>query len=155
MSPRNSFAAVVAALSVTFGLSAASAQTAASVDPGGKWQSVAKTDAQEAFVNLGSIVAAGAFVDAKVKQNYAQPQPSAKKGKTYLSSRNVYRFDCAQRKVGMKEIRTFAQPDLLGEEVDKAKFGDKNVQWVDAQERTVFGELLDFVCSKPAATPTG
>jgi hypothetical protein len=155
MIPKNSMAAAVAALSVTFGVSAALAQTAATVDPTGKWQSVAKTDAQEAFVNLGSIVAVGAYVDAKVKQNYAQPQPAAKKDKTYLSSRNVYRFDCAQRKVGMKEIRTFPQADLMGDAVDKAKFGDKNVQWVDAQERTVFGELLDFVCKAPAATPAG
>jgi hypothetical protein len=155
MESRHPLVVAVAALSVAFGAGAASAQTAAPADTSGKWQSVAKTDAQEAFVNLGSIVAAGAYVDAKVKQNYAQPQPAAKKDKTYLSSRNVYRFDCAQRRVGMKEIRTFAQADLAGGEIDKAKFGDKNVQWVDAQERTVFGELLDFVCKAPAATPAG
>ena len=45
--------------------------------------------------------------------------------------------------------------DLLVDEIDKAKFGDKNWQWLDAQERTVFGELLDFVCKTPAATPAG
>ena len=66
--------------------------------PGEKWQSVAKTDNQEAFVNTTS-VAVGGYLEARVKQNYALPQPAAKKGKTYLSSRRTYRFDCAQRRM--------------------------------------------------------
>ena len=48
-----------------------------------KWQSVAKTDNQEAFVNGSSIATVGEQIEARVKQNFALPQPSAKKGKTY------------------------------------------------------------------------
>lgn len=113
-----------------------------------KWQSVAKTDNQEAFVNGSSIVAVGEQLEARVKQNFALPQPSAKKGKTYLSSRTTYRFDCAQRRMAMKEVRTYAGSDLQGEPVQKATSSDKNLQWLDAPDSTVFGELLDYVCSQ-------
>lgn len=119
------------------------AQDSAAAD---KWQSVAKTDNQEAFVNSGSIAPAGAQLEAKVKQNFAVPQPSAKKGKTYLSSRTTYRFDCVQRRMAMKEIRTYAAADLQGEPVQKASSGDKNLQWLDVEDSTVFGEVLDYVC---------
>ena len=123
------------------------AQETAALD---KWQSVAKTDNQEAFVNGSSIVAVGEQLEARVKQNFAQPQSSAKKGKTYLSSRTTYRFDCAQRRMAMKEVRTYAGSDLQGEPVQKATSSDKNLQWLDAPDSTVFGELLDHVCSKSA-----
>ncbi len=114
-----------------------------------KWQSVAKTDHQEAFVNGSSIAAVGDQLEARVKQNFALPQPSAKKGKTYLSSRTTYRFDCAQRRMAMKEVRTYAGSDLQGEPVQKATASDKNLQWLDAPDSTVFGELLDYVCGRP------
>ena len=113
-----------------------------------KWQSVAKTDNQEAFVNGSSIATVGEQIEARVKQNFALPQPSAKKGKTYLSSRTTYRFDCAQRRMAMKEVRTYAGSDLQGDPVQKATSSDKNLQWLDAPESTVFGELLDFVCGR-------
>jgi hypothetical protein len=113
-----------------------------------KWQSVAKTDNQEAFVNGSSIATMGAQLEARVKQNFALPQPSAKKGKTYLSSRTTYRFDCAQRRMAMKEVRTYAGSDLQGDPVQKATSSDKNLQWLDAPDRTVFGELLDYVCGR-------
>jgi hypothetical protein len=132
-------AAVVAAATLA-------AATAAAQDAADKWQSVAKTDNQEAFVNAQSIVAAGGLLEAKVKQNFAAPQPAAKEGRTYLSTRTVYRFDCAQRRVAMKEIRAFPGADLQGEAVQKASRSDKNLLWEDAPERTVFGELLDYVC---------
>jgi len=117
-----------------------------------KWQSVAKTDTQEAFVNGSSIAVVGEQLEARVKQNFALPQPSAKKGKTYLSSRTTYRFDCAQRRMAMKEVRTYAGSDLQGEPVQKATSSDKNLQWLDAPDSTVFGELLDHVCG---ASPGG
>ena len=123
----------------------AMAQETAALD---KWQSVAKTDNQEAFVNVSSIVAVGEQLEARVKQNFALPQPSAKKGKTYLSSRTTYRFDCAQRRMAMKEVRTYAGSDLQGEPVQKATASDKNLQWLDAPDSTVFGELLDYVCGR-------
>jgi hypothetical protein len=113
---------------------------------GEKWQSVAKTDNVEAFVNTSSIANVGGKLEARVKQNYAAPQPAAKKGKTYLSSRSTYRFDCAQRRIGMKELRFYEGADLQGEAVGKATAKDKNMEWQPAEPRTVFGELLDYVC---------
>jgi hypothetical protein len=113
-----------------------------------KWLSVAKTDNQEAFVNGSSIAVVGEQLEARVKQNFALPQPSAKKGKTYLSSRTTYRFDCAQRRMAMTEVRTYAGSDLQGEPVQKATSSDKNLQWLDAPDSTVFGELLDYVCGR-------
>jgi len=139
--------ALLAAVVISAALAAgpASAQEAAD-----KWQSVAKTDNQEAFVNVQSIVMVGGQPEAKVKQNFTAPQHSAKPGQTYLSARTVYRFDCAQRRVAMKEIRAFPGADLQGEAVQKASRSDKNLLWEDAPERTVFGELLDYVCKAAA-----
>lgn len=128
-------------------ISAALAAPAASAQDGAdKWQSVAKTDSQEAFVNTQSIIAVGGQLEAKVKQNFAAPQPAAKQGESYLSTRTTYRFDCTQRRVAMKEIRAFPGTDLQGEAVQKASRSDKNLIWEEAPERTVFGELLDYVC---------
>lgn len=113
-----------------------------------KWQSIAKTDSQEAFVNGSSIAVVGAQLEARVKQNFMQPQPAAKRGKAYLSSRTTYRFDCAGRRMAMKEVRTYAGSDLQGGPVQKATSSDKNLQWLDAPDGTVFGELLDYVCGR-------
>jgi hypothetical protein len=135
----------VIAIALTLAGPGALAQETAALD---KWQSVAKTDNQEAFVNGSSIVAVGEQLEARVKQNFALPQPSAKKDKTYLSSRTTYRFDCAQRRMAMKEVRTYAGSDLQGEPVQKATSSDKNLQWLDVPDSTVFGELLDYVCSQ-------
>lgn len=140
---RNVSSAVAVVLAVVLSSGTALAQDAGT---GEKWQSVAKTDNVEAFVNTSSIASVGGQLEARVKQNYATPQPAAKKGKTYLSSRSIYRFDCAGRKVGMKELRFYEGADLQGEAVGKATAKDKNLQWQPADERTVFGELLDYVC---------
>lgn len=145
MNSRNPLPVVVIALSL-----AGPASLAQDTGAPDKWQSVAKTDNQEAFVNGASITLVGDQPEARVKQNFALPQPSAKKGKTYLSSRTTYRFDCAQRRMAMKEVRTYAGSDLQGEPVQKATSSDKNLQWLDAPDSTVFGELLDYVCSKSA-----
>ncbi len=145
----NSLSVAMAVLALAGPATAAHAQDAA----GGadKWVSVAKTDNQEAFVNVASIKSVTGMPEARVKQNFAQPQPAAKKDKTYLSTRSTYRFDCAGRRVGMKELRAYPGADLQGEAVQKATAKDKNLQWNDAPKSTVFGELLDFVCSKAPA----
>ena len=140
---RNVSSAVAVVLAVALSSGVSLAQDAGT---GEKWQSVAKTDNVEAFVNTSSIATVGGQLEARVKQNYAAPQPAAKKGKTYLSSRSTYRFDCAQRRIGMKELRFYAGADLQGETVGKATASDKNMQWEPAEPRTVFGELLDYVC---------
>ena len=139
----NSLSMAVAALALACPVGVALAQDTASGD---KWQSVAKTDNQEAFVATASIAIVDSQLEARVKQNYAQAQPAAKKGKSYLSTRSLYRFDCAQRKIGLKELRAYSGADLQGDVVQKATSKDKNMQWLPAEERTVFGELLDYVC---------
>jgi hypothetical protein len=130
------------ALALVVSACATTPQTAAV----GQWQSVARTDLQEAFIDASTLVIVDGYVEAGTKLNFFQAQPSAKKDKSYLSARNTYRFDCAQRRVAMKEIRAYEGPDLQGAQVQKATSSDKNLQWLDAPERTVFGELLDFVC---------
>jgi hypothetical protein len=142
---RNRLAGTVAALAL-FGPAAMAQDTVSTSD---KWESVVRTDNQEAFVNVASVKDVAGMPEARVKQNFAQPQPSAKKNKTYQSTRSTYRFDCAQRRVGMKELRAYPGPDLQGDVVQKATSSDKNMQWTDAPKNTVFGELLDFVCSGP------
>lgn len=143
MNSRNPLSVI--AIALTLAGPGALAQETGAAD---KWQSVAKTDNQEAFVNGSSITVVGEQLEARVKQTFALPQPSAKKGKTYLSSRTTYRFDCAQRRMAMKEVRTYAGSDLQGEPVQKATSSDKNLQWLDAPDSTVFGELLDYVCGR-------
>ena len=111
-----------------------------------KWQPVAKTDTQEAFVNRQSITAVDGMFEAKTKQDFTQPQPSAKKDKTFLSSRTTFRVDCTQRRLAIKEIRAYAGNDLQGDQVQKMSSGDKYLQWLAAPADTVYGKILDFVC---------
>jgi hypothetical protein len=144
MQSRNPLTTALAALMLA-GPAAMAQDTVSTTD---KWQSVAKTDSQEAFVNVASITDVAGMPEARVKQNYAQPQPSAKKDKTYQSTRSTYRFDCAQRRIGMKEVRAYPGTDLQGDAVQKMTSSDKNMQWNDAPKDTVFGRMLDFVCSK-------
>ncbi len=121
------------------------------------WESVAKADSREAFIDPTSITTVGTTVELRAKENFSSPQPAAKKDKTYLSALNTYRFDCAARKVAFKEMQAFPDADLQGKAVQKAKFSDKNLQWMDAPPDTVFGELLDYACehAPAAAPPTG
>lgn len=113
---------------------------------GDKWQPVAKTDTQEAFVNRQSITAVGGMFEANAKQDFTQPQPSAKKDKTFLSSRTTFRVDCTQRRLAVKEIRAYAGNDLQGDQVQKMTSSDKYLQWLDAPADTVYGKILDYVC---------
>jgi hypothetical protein len=124
-----------------------------------EWVSVAKADSREAFVDPASISLVGNTIEVRAKENFTSAQPSAKKDKTYLSSLNTYRVDCATRKLAFKEMQAFPEAELQGKVVQKAKYSDKNLQWMDAPEDTVFGELLDYTCEHaPAAAavaPTG
>lgn len=122
-----------------------------------EWVSVAKADSRETFVDPASISAVGTTIEVRAKENFSSAQPSAKKDKSYLSSLNTYRVDCAGRKLAYKEMQAFPAAELQGKAVQKAKFKDQNLQWMDAPVDTVFGELLDYVCEHaPApATPAG
>jgi hypothetical protein len=139
-------------LAAMLGVVAASAVTPAHA---ADWVSVAKTDRTEVFVNNLSLAHAGAYVVVRTRQNFTEPQPAARKGKTFLSARNEYRVDCATRRLAYSEIHAYAQPDLQGDEVQKTRIGDKNLKWMDAPAGTVFGELLDYACANApnAASP--
>lgn len=121
-----------------------------------EWISVARTDSRETFVDAASINAVGTTIEVRAKENFSAAQPSGKKDKTYLSSLNTYRVDCAVRKLAYKEMQAFPEAELQGKAVQKAKFSDKNLQWMDAPLDTVFGELLDYTCEHaPPAAPAG
>lgn len=121
----------------------------------GEWVSVAKTDRTEVFANPASLsISPASWVIVATRQNFTEPQPAAKKGKTFLSARNEYRVDCATRRLAYREIDAYAQPDLQGERVQKTKIGEKNLKWMDAPTGTVFGEILDYACKNAPAAPT-
>ena len=117
------------------------------------WVSVAKSDRTELFVRPASLKREGAWLSIRTKQNFVEPQPSAKKGKTFLSARNEYRIDCAFQKIAYREMRAYEGLDLQGAVVQKAKSGDKNLKWLDAREGTVFGELLEYACDNAPPAP--
>lgn len=127
-------------LAATAGPAAAQVQT--------EWQEVAVSDNKQVYVNPATVKTAGGMVDARFKENFVQPQPSTKKGKSYLSAKNDYRFDCAQRKLAYRKIEAYEAADFGGKVVQKARFGDKNLTWMDAPEGTVFGEMLAWACAK-------
>ncbi len=120
-----------------------------------EWVSVAKTDRTEVFANPASLgVSPKSWLIVRTRQNFAEPQPSAKKNKTFLSARNEYRVDCAQRRLAYSEMHAFADLDLQGVEVQKTRISEKNLKWMDAPSGTVFGEILDYACKNaPAAAP--
>jgi hypothetical protein len=120
------------------------------------WVSIAKSERTEVFANPASLaVSPASWVIVRTKQNFVEPQPSAKKNKTFLSARNEYRVDCTQRRLAYREMQTFSGLDLQGEPVQKTKIGEKNLKWLDAPGGTVFGEILEYACSNAptAATP--
>ena len=119
------------------------------------WVSIAKSDRTEVFANPASLgVSPASWVMVRTKQNFVEPQPSAKKNKSYLSARNEYRVDCAQRRLAYREMEAFAELDLQGERVQKTRISEKNLKWMDAPTGTVFGEILDYACKNvPAGLP--
>ena len=118
-----------------------------------EWISVAKGDRTELFVKPSTLTWDGPWLSVRTRQNFVEAQPAAKQGKTFLSARNEYRIDCPQRRLAYREIRAYAELDLQGSIVQKTSIGEKNLKWMDAPERTVFGELLDYACNHaPPAT---
>ena len=119
------------------------------------WVSIAKSDRTEVFANPATLgVSPASWVIVRTKQNFVEPQPSAKKGKSYLSARNEYRIDCTQRRLAYREMETYSQLDLQGDPVQKTKIGEKNLKWMDAPSGTVFGEIVDYACKNvPAGLP--
>lgn len=116
------------------------------------WVTVARSDRTEVFVDPASLgVSPASWVIVSTKQNFAEPQPSAKKNKSFLSARNEYRVDCAQRRLAYRQLEAFTGPDLQGERVQKTKIGEKNLKWMDAPTGTVFGEILDYACKNAPA----
>jgi hypothetical protein len=121
------------------------AQSALAVES--EWVSIAKTERTEVFANPASLGTSPAgWVIVRTKQNFVDAQPSAKKNKSFLSARNEYRADCAQRRLAYSQMEAFAQLDLQGDTVQKTKIGEKNLKWMDAPSDTVFGEILDYAC---------
>ena len=130
---------------------------AATAVAAGEWVSVAKTDRTEVLANPASLgLSPASWVIVATRQSFTEPQPAAKKGKTFLSARNEYRVDCATRRLAYREIDAYAQPDLQGERVQKTKIGEKNLKWMDAPSGTVFGAIVDYACKNApaAALPT-
>ena len=111
------------------------------------WQEVVKSDTQQVFIDVASLARSGDVVQASTKTNFVTPMTTAK-NQPYLSANNVYRLDCAQRKVALKSIRAFAEPDLQGKVMQKANFYENNLQWMDAPPDSVFAHLIDFACKQ-------
>lgn len=143
----------LAAVLLACGVATAQGTAAAGAE---KWYSVATSDSEVAFVNTNSIKLVGTSVEVRVKENFAAPRPAAKEGKTFQSTRTVYRLDCAQRKVAMSDQRFYSGTDLQGDVVGKASRNDRNLIWMDAPTASVFGEILDYGCRHaPQAAPAG
>jgi hypothetical protein len=141
----------MAAVMLVCGLAAAEGTPAAGAD---KWYSVATSDSEEAFVNTNSLKLVGTTVEVRVKENFTAPKPAAKAGKTYQSTRTVYRVDCASRKIAMAKTEAFPGKDLQGEVVQKASRNDRNLIWMDAPTATVFFEIVTYTCrNAPQAAP--
>ncbi len=99
-----------------------------------------------AFVNTNSIKPVGTTIEVRVKENFTAPRPAAKEGKTFQSTRTVYRVDCASRKIAMAKTEAFPGKDLQGDVVQKASRNDRNLIWLDAPPATVFFEIVTYTC---------
>jgi hypothetical protein len=124
-----------------------STPSSAAAAPAGSWQEVVKSDTQQVFIDSSSLQRSGDVVEASSKTNFTTPMTTAG-SKPYLSANNVYRLDCAQRKVALKSIHAYAEPDLQGKVMQKANFYENNLQWMDAPTDSVFAHLLDFACKQ-------
>ena len=148
MNLRHSSLALAASLALLAPVAAVLAQSEAAAD---KWYKIAISGNEIAFVN-DEFHPAGRQPRAGSRQaELPCPVESAKKGKTYQSTRTDYRLDCAQRKLAMMETRAFASPDLQGDVVQKASRSEKNLIWMDAPRASVFGEILDYGCKHAPA----
>jgi hypothetical protein len=122
-----------------------SSSSSAAAAPTANWQEVVKSDTQQVFIDVASLTRTGDVVQASAKTNFVSPMVTAK-NEPYLSADNVYRLDCAQRKVALKSIRAYADADLQGKVMQKANFYDNNLQWMDAPQDSVFAHMIDFAC---------
>lgn len=146
---------VLGVASVTFicGTAAAQQATAAGAD---NWYSVATSDSEVAFVKTNSIKQVGTTIEVKVKENFTAPRAAAKAGKTFLSTRTLYRVDCASRKIAMAKTEAFSGSDLQGDVVQKASRNDRNLIWMDAPPASVFFEIVTYTCRHAQQlTPSG
>jgi len=135
------------------GLAAAQGAPEASA---GNWYSVATSDSEVAFVKTDSIKQAGTTLEVKVKENFTAPRSAAKAGKSYQSTRTLYRVDCSSRKIAMSKTEAFSGTDLQGDVVQKASRNDRNLIWMDAPAATVFFEIVTYTCRRaPQAAPAG
>jgi hypothetical protein len=118
----------------------------APVAPTADWKSVAKSDNQEVFVDDASIRERDGFLEAVTRYEYLQPQPYGKK--TFQSARNVYRVDCASRRIADRENLVYAGPQLSGAKVGDATRSTKNLVWRDTTRGTADGAVAYYVCQK-------
>jgi len=128
--------------------------SSAAAAPSANWQEVVKSDTQQVFIDVSSLKKVGDVVEASAKTNFASPLMTAN-NKPYLSAANVYRLDCAQRKVAMKSIQAYAETELQGKVMQKANFYDNNLQWMDAPTDTVFAHMIDFACQRAGQPASG
>lgn len=124
-----------------------SSTSSAAATPAGTWEEVVKSDTQQVFIDTSSLQRSGDVVEASSKTNFVSPMTTAS-SKPYLSANNVYRLDCAQRKVALKSIRAYSEVDLQGKVMQKANFYENNLQWMDAPPDSVFAHLIDFACKR-------
>lgn len=136
----------VASVILGCGVAAAQQSSSAGAD---KWYAVATSDSEVAFVNTRSIRTAGTGIEVKVKENFNAPRPAAKAGRTFLSTRTLYRVDCAGQKIAMAKTEAFSGADLQGEVVQKASRNDRNLIWMDAPPASVFFEIVAYTCRHP------
>jgi hypothetical protein len=110
------------------------------------WKSVAKSDNQEVFVDDASIRERDGFLEAVTRYEYLQPQPYG--NKSFQSARNVYRVDCASRRIADRENLVYAGPQLSGTKVGDATRSTKNLVWRDTTRGTADGAVAYYVCQK-------
>jgi len=136
----------VASVAFSCGMAAAQQAPAAGAD---NWYSVATSDSEVAFVKTNSIKQVGTTIEGKVKENFTTPRAAAKAGKTFLSTRTLYRVDCTSRKIAMSKNEAFSGTDLQGDVVQKASRNDRNLIWMDAPPASVFFEIVTYTCRHP------
>jgi hypothetical protein len=111
-----------------------------------EWAPVAKSETQQAFVDPASRRERDGYVEAAVRYDYATPQPYGRR--TFLSARNVYRFDCAGARIADRENVVYAEPELRGRKVGDATRSTKNLIWRAVTPQTVDGAVLHYVCAR-------
>ena len=76
---------------------------------------------------------------------FAEPQESA--GVKYLSDRSRVYFDCAERRMALKQLTYFADKEFNEVVYSRPSTDDAVLNWVDVAPDTVGESLLEFACS--------